>query len=682
MSCCDNLHDVTSARLGNPVGRTMRQSADELRLRYCYDARGNVTRYRQRLAAGIDIEVDLTHDLADNLDTITYPSGLTVTYSRDAAGRITSASATGDGVNETLVSSIQYEPFGPMKSWTYGNGIAANVGHDLDYRIDDLTHDNVLGRDYAYDDAGNITAIADTLNGQYSQTFGYDELHRLASVAGDYGTKSFTYDGIGNRETKVENSTPTTIVMETNSHRIETIDGVPITHDDVGNIEVDNEGRTFTFGDNNRMQTSAVGATSATYAYNAKGERASKTVDGVTTYFLYGLNGELLGEYDDAGEFIREYVWVNGQIVANHQPAQFAPEVVDETEATDIGKWEVYEDPAFIGGSAMRLLSGTRGEGHLDWDLSAYSGDFTVFANVGVWGAGQGAYTVDDGQNQFTGTFRLIQGWVDLGAYTFSPQQGPASVRVTGLNYPVYVDAIAIVPTEKQGNTQPPPLPYVPPFIVYHHNDHLGTPQALTDESGTVVWQASYHPFGETDILVDTVENNIRFPGQYFDAETGLHYNYFRDYNPDTGRYVESDPILKPSMYFNEDLWKVVPYVYVPGFDGHGYTYVASTPITTVDETGLGLLNCIRCWFLADDFGEASEECDEEWDDCETVEEQIEFYDKYEPKNFGFGIGGALLECGCQKMGTLQCQKMITECGACPIGLGPLPSKANPKLGR
>jgi RHS repeat-associated protein len=77
----------------------------------------------------------------------------------------------------------------------------------------------------------------------------------------------------------------------------------------------------------------------------------------------------------------------------------------------------------------------------------------------------------------------------------------------------------------------------------YYHNDHLGTPQKMTDASGTVVWSADYKPFGEATITVSTITNNLRFPGQYYDAETGLNYNYFRDYNPAIGRYVEADPI-------------------------------------------------------------------------------------------------------------------------------------------
>jgi len=77
----------------------------------------------------------------------------------------------------------------------------------------------------------------------------------------------------------------------------------------------------------------------------------------------------------------------------------------------------------------------------------------------------------------------------------------------------------------------------------YYQLDHLGTPQQLVNKTGQVVWKAKSKSFGETFVEVNTVTNNLRFPGQYYDAETGLHYNYFRDYEPSIGRYLESDPI-------------------------------------------------------------------------------------------------------------------------------------------
>ncbi|MSM40774.1 MAG: hypothetical protein GJT30_14250 [Geobacter sp.] len=78
----------------------------------------------------------------------------------------------------------------------------------------------------------------------------------------------------------------------------------------------------------------------------------------------------------------------------------------------------------------------------------------------------------------------------------------------------------------------------------YYHNDHLGTPQRLTDEAGTVVWQASYSAFGQATVdPASTVTNILRFPGQYADEETGLHYNWHRYYDPEAGRYSQVDPI-------------------------------------------------------------------------------------------------------------------------------------------
>jgi RHS repeat-associated protein len=77
--------------------------------------------------------------------------------------------------------------------------------------------------------------------------------------------------------------------------------------------------------------------------------------------------------------------------------------------------------------------------------------------------------------------------------------------------------------------------------IYYYHNDHLGTPMLMTDENQSIVWQGEFLPFGETYSISGTITNNLRFPGQYYDVETGLHYNWFRNYKPEVGRYLEKD---------------------------------------------------------------------------------------------------------------------------------------------
>ena len=80
--------------------------------------------------------------------------------------------------------------------------------------------------------------------------------------------------------------------------------------------------------------------------------------------------------------------------------------------------------------------------------------------------------------------------------------------------------------------------------IYHYHLDHLGTPRELTNQRGNVVWKAQYKTYGNVALKeVEQVENNLRFQGQYFDEETGLHYNRHRYYDPSVGQFTTQDPI-------------------------------------------------------------------------------------------------------------------------------------------
>jgi RHS repeat-associated protein len=82
--------------------------------------------------------------------------------------------------------------------------------------------------------------------------------------------------------------------------------------------------------------------------------------------------------------------------------------------------------------------------------------------------------------------------------------------------------------------------------------------------------KADYEPFGKVNILVERIENNFRFPGQYYIKETGLYYNWWRWYNPDIWRYMEVDPLTRFTNYIE-----------------HSYIYVQSNPLIKVDFKGL-----------------------------------------------------------------------------------------------
>jgi RHS repeat-associated protein len=106
--------------------------------------------------------------------------------------------------------------------------------------------------------------------------------------------------------------------------------------------------------------------------------------------------------------------------------------------------------------------------------------------------------------------------------------------------------------------------------IFYIHNEHRGAPAAMTDARKNVVWKASsnINGFAKVEESASGVELNLRLPGQYFDAESNLHDNFHRTYNPSTGRYLQADPLGYP--------------------DGpDSYLYASGDPINRVDPLGL-----------------------------------------------------------------------------------------------
>jgi len=123
--------------------------------------------------------------------------------------------------------------------------------------------------------------------------------------------------------------------------------------------------------------------------------------------------------------------------------------------------------------------------------------------------------------------------------------------------------------------------------LYYYINDHLGTPLKMIDENGDTLWSADYQPFGKAQIDSDsTIVNNFRFPGQYYDHETGLHYNYHRYYDPRTGRYLTPDPShsVHPE---GTSIPYVLPYIFNIPQELNRYSYVQNDPMGRVDKRGL-----------------------------------------------------------------------------------------------
>jgi RHS repeat-associated protein len=138
--------------------------------------------------------------------------------------------------------------------------------------------------------------------------------------------------------------------------------------------------------------------------------------------------------------------------------------------------------------------------------------------------------------------------------------------------------------------------------LYFVHTDHLDTPRVITNQAQQVVWRWDHaEPFGADPANgnpsgLGAFEFNPRLPGQYFDKETNLHYNYFRDYDPAIGRYIQSDPV---------------------GLNGgvNTYAYVYDNPLRFTDPFGLAGSNpCPRGGGSGGGAGGAA--CTQSWDDC------------------------------------------------------------------
>ncbi|UVK98792.1 RHS repeat-associated core domain-containing protein [Pseudomonas sp. B21-048] len=296
-------------------------------LNYVYDIQGNlVAQLHTPLVNEVTQSDNLGYgyDRANRLNRIDYPTGFSIHYLRNSAGQVSHVQIR-RGVDEptTFVRDLAYLPFGPLKSLTWNNGTTLQRTYDLDYR---LTAQTVAGRNstYAYDATGNITKIQSSSLGDLN--YSYDALDRLTEEENAKRQQTFTYDAVGNRtnktlipqiEGKVQDSTVTTYQYGASNNRLIKIGDQLVTTDAAGNLIKDRANRQFSYDEQNRLSSVKIdGMIRAQFRYNALGQRIQKiTPQGVTT-FLYGFDGELLGEtlLDSHGMKLTSqfYIWLEG----------------------------------------------------------------------------------------------------------------------------------------------------------------------------------------------------------------------------------------------------------------------------------------------------------------------------------------------------------------------------------
>jgi RHS repeat-associated protein len=536
---------------------------------YDYDTMGRIITETHQVD-GINYQTGYTYDLNGNTISIIYPSGRKITYAYNQLNKITSITDTYLGVTRTLAENIIYAPFGDILSMVTGNRISTAKTYDNRSRLNGLNIDSFKQLTYIRDNMGNITAITDAINPSSNKSYTYDNLYFLTVAVGQWGSLNYTYDRVGNRQTETTGTGATSYSYTAN--KLTSVSGEKVFsfgYDNNGNATTDNSKR-YIYNQNQRLtQVTDTGNVLVEYVYNAKGQRVKKTPSGQTTIFHYDQQGLLIAESESSGTITTEYVYLNGQPLAKINSI-FWGVGYNSPEASY---------PLFKASSSVKIDLSSPGAG---WLRYYYTRRRLNFASTLITGFSMTENTITvggtgkvNGVPDFTFTATIIEGSPDaMGIEIYNPNgtlyYSASPQPLGGGNY-------------NTGSS-----------VFFYHNDHLGTPMMMTDSAGTVVWQGEYLPFGEPYSVTGLITNNLRFPGQYYDTETGLNYNWHRDYEPRLGRYIEADPILKPmiikTMKSSCDkstlTWRVPILISKPQ-DLYPYVYTKANPINLLDPTGL-----------------------------------------------------------------------------------------------
>jgi RHS repeat-associated protein len=329
-------------------GRLTSASDSDHSMTWTYDALGRV-KSKSQVASGFTKTVSYGYTNGQ-LTTMTMPSGKVVTYGY-TNNRITSITLN---PNVSVLSNVLYEPFGPPRLWTWGNGTLAARAYDQDGKITQI--DSAGLKTYSYDDAFRITGITDTTNSANSWTYGYDALDRITSAARSNYTSAWTYDANGNRRSETGNNTQSLTYAAT-SNRLQALSGntnLTYSYDATGNLISDTI-RTYSYNYRGRMTTSTSPGYTTNYTYNALGERITKSSG--TRLFVYDEAGHLIGEYlSTTGAVVQETIWmgdtpvaviVGNEVVYIHTDHLNAPRKI--TDASNGVRWLWNPTPFGIG---------------------------------------------------------------------------------------------------------------------------------------------------------------------------------------------------------------------------------------------------------------------------------------------------------------------------------------------
>ncbi len=539
---------------------------------YTYDGLGNLI---QQSSPDTRVTTS-TYDAAGNLQTRLHARGITATYTSDALRRVTRVVYTKPGV-PTLTHTFEYDgsPAGAANAkgrltrvtdaaatttWTYnGQGRVATKTQTIGTLVHTVRYD--------YNGAGQLAQLTTPSGQRIAYTYSNN---RISGISGNGavilgGAYTTPFGPVGAWQWGNGASTFRTFDRDGRLASWEfTANGVSL----IKNVlAYDTAGRIIAIADGNRnainqsypdydavdrllrAETGGPATRVRQYTYDPNGNRQTAVVDGATTTYAYSSGTNRLSAL--SGATVRSYAY---NAIG---------------EANSVGPFTPVYDPA---DRMAQVLSG--GAIFATYDVNALGQ--RVRKTVG----GTVTHFVYDEQGRLLGEYD--------GAGTIIQET-------------VWLDELPVAILR--------PVVGQTPLVIntfYVHADHLGSPRAVTNrgKNGLRWTWDNVDPFGgnaANPSPTGDLEFNypLRFPGQYYDAETGLHYNNFRDYDPAIGRYVQSDPIgLKGGV--------------------NTYAYVLNSPISNRDVLGLATCGSGFNEGLVPDnpFGHPFSYCCKRHDDC------------------------------------------------------------------
>lgn len=543
-----------------------------------YDTQGRSIGKRQ-LVAGRVADLKIQYNTLGQVSRIVYPSAHYVDYGYSTNGKINQIAID----STIMISSITYHPTGAIKGYNWGNGQTYQQKIDSDGRPTSYTMGDQL-QVVTYDNAGRITQIhrASTaapttpISGTIS-TYSYDNLDRLTGNTTPTTNAGYQYDLNHNRTQLTIGATNYAYTVSSTSNRLNAEAGPTArtyTYDAGGNI-TGNGQDIYTYASSGRLkQVTRAGNTIMTQFYNGLGEMVASNY---AIGYMYDDAGRLLGEYDSNGDILQENIYLGNIPVLAIKPD--SAQVTSDNVSTQVtGAWTTQTtNDGYYGGNYLVHAPSSSTSDKVVFTLTPLTTQtHKVYARwTGFAGnASNATYTINTNVPGSTLQTAVVNqqydsgAWIYLGSYPLYSSY-PVTVSLSGQgNGNVVADAIRIVPastTNIQNNTY---------FV---HTDHLNTPRLVASYNNTKRW--TWYPetseaFGantpnENPAAAGTFTYNLRFPGQIYLPATQLSYNYYRDYNPRTGRYIESDPI-------GLDAGQMSTYAYVDG-----------NPLSSIDPMGL-----------------------------------------------------------------------------------------------